>query len=789
MILEDLNTEQRNAVTQTDGPIMIIAGAGSGKTRTLTYRIAYLMQQGISPYNIMALTFTNKAAKEMQDRIIQLVGIQAKGLLMGTFHSIFSKILRIDGERIGYSRNYTIYDDYDSKKLVSDVVKSMNLEERNYKKSRVLSRISMAKSALFSAEDYAAREDFLYEDEKANIPLLYKVYAAYQRRLKQAMAMDFDDILFNMNVLLRDCPDVKEKYQKRFQYILVDEYQDTNYSQYLIIKKLAEYHRNICVVGDDAQSIYSFRGASIGNILNFTKDYPDARTFKLEQNYRSTKNIINAANSVIAHNEHQIKKTIWTDNDNGDFVHFCQLSSDKEEASWTADKIKELINAGEKGGEVAVLYRTNSQSRAFEDSLRLKNIPYIVYGGTSFYARREIKQAVAYLRLVVNNNDDEAFEEIVNKPARGIGQTTLDRLKIAREQMGMPLYSVASSLTENNPFGIKSRTINILQDFCVMIQGFSLRVEKDNAYTLGNDVIKRSGLRTELALLNEAEDKDRLENLDEFVASMQSFVESDEENIVDALTGEEIDITNKTLDVFLQQISLISSTDNKEEDDNTQVKLMTIHAAKGLEFDHVFVAGMEENLFPSTMSFATRDDIEEERRLFYVAVTRARKTLCLTAANMRYRNGDVLFSEPSRFILEIDSKYLTYDKEEKKDGLPRLSLGRRNNERHTVSFRHNALTEKREKPQLRLSSADSIQKNKTSLSLKPKKQPASDENDWVLADLKEIESGMEVMHSKFGTGIVLYTEVIAGDKRAKVDFGAEGERMLILKFAKLRKKK
>lgn len=782
MILDDLNTEQRNAVTQTEGPTMIIAGAGSGKTRTLTYRIAYLMQQGVSPYNIMALTFTNKAAKEMQDRIVQLVGINAKGLLMGTFHSIFAKILRIEGERIGYSRNFTIYDTDDSKKLIADIVKSLNLDDKKYQKGRMLARISSAKCALFSPEDYAQREDFLAEDERQRIPLLYKVYAVYQNRLRQAMAMDFDDILFNMNVLLRDCPDVKEKYQKRFQYILVDEYQDTNFSQYLIIKKLADYHKNICVVGDDAQSIYSFRGASISNILNFNKDYPNAQTFKLEQNYRSTKNIINAANSIIEKNERQIKKTIWTNNKEGELVHFRTLSSDREEAAWTSEKIKELLDLGETGGEVAILYRTNSQSRSFEDSLRLKNIPYIIYGSTSFYSRKEIKDAIAYLRLVVNNDDDEAFERIINYPARGIGQTTMDRLKIARETTGMSLYKVASTLTNTNTFNIGTKAVNTLQDFCIMIQSFSLRVEKDDAFTLGQDIIKRSGLRTSLALLAEAEDKDRLENLDEFISGMQSFVENNEENIIDALTGEEINIKNKTLEVFLQQISLMTSTDTQEEEDNSQVKLMTVHAAKGLEFNNVFVVGMEENLFPSTMSFAERDDIEEERRLFYVAITRARERLYLTSANMRYKFGDATFAEPSRFIQEIDPKYLICDNTEKTD-LSKLTFKDRHVEKPILSLRHNVLTEKKQKPQLRLSNSSPAIKNRTGLNLKPKQEPL--DGQWRLADIKEIESGQTVRHSKFGIGVVLHTEVIGGDKRAKVDFGSQGERVLILKFAKL----
>lgn len=786
MILDDLNQQQLLAVTQTEGPIMIIAGAGSGKTRTLTYRIAYLLQQGVSPYNIMALTFTNKAAKEMQERVIELVGVQAKALLMGTFHSIFSKILRIDGERIGYLRNYTIYDDDDSKKLLVDIVKNLHLDDKNYKKGRLLSRISMVKCALFSAEDYAQRMDFIAEDEKSNIGQFYKVYLAYQNRLRQAMAMDFDDILFNMNVLLRECPDVREKYQKRFQYILVDEYQDTNYSQYLIIKKLAEYHKNICVVGDDAQSIYSFRGASISNILNFNKDYPQANIFKLEQNYRSTNNIIQAANSIIARNEHQIKKTIWTENSNGDYLHYFALATDREEATFVAEKINEILKKGEKGGEVAILYRTNSQSRAFEDALRLKNIAYIIYGGTSFYSRKEIKDAVAYIRLVVNNDDDEAFERIVNYPARGIGATTMDKLKIASQQNKQSLYKTAKNLSHNNPLGIKGRALEALKDFCTMMESFSLRVEQDDAFTLGSDIIKRSGIKTDLSMLKDEEDKDRLENLDEFLAGMQSFVESNEENLIDALTGEEIDISNKSLNAFLQQISLMTSTDKEENEENNQVKLMTIHAAKGLEFNNVFVVGMEENLFPSTMSFAQKDDIEEERRLFYVALTRARKELYLTSANMRYRFGDVIITETSRFVREIDDKYIIFEKEERENSKSLFPLSK-GKEKTIISLRNNALNKKQEKPMFSLhSESKAISK---SLNLKPKTTVDSSDSLWTLAKMEDVKEGKQVMHSKFGVGTVIATEVVQGNKRAKVEFDNVGTKVLILKFAKLKIRK
>lgn len=764
-IIDGLNDIQKQAVMQEEGPILIVAGAGSGKTRTLTYRIAYLMQQGVSPYSIMALTFTNKAAKEMQERIISLVGLKAKGILMGTFHSIFSRILRIDGERIGYSRNYTIYDTDDSKKLIGSIVKELNLDEKAYKKDKILSRISKAKSALYSPKDYENNGIFLSEDRMARIDQTYKIYAIYQNRLRMAMAMDFDDILFNMNVLLRDYPDVLQKYQQRFKYILVDEYQDTNFAQYLIVKKLSDYHRNICVVGDDAQSIYSFRGADITNILTFQQHYPDAKIYKLEQNYRSTQNIVNAANSVIANNEHQIQKTLFTSNDAGDKVVYNMLPSDREEALYVADKIESFLEKGENYRDMAILYRTNSQSRSFEDCLRIKNIPYIIYGGTSFYDRAEIKNCVAYMRLVVNNADDEAFERIINYPIRGIGKTTMDRLKIAKEQLKLSFFETACRLTNDNYWDIKPKAVNGLHNFCAMIQSFTLRVEQDNAYDLGAEIIKRSGIVTSLQLTNDQTDKDRIENINELISSMQSFVESDDENIIDALTGEEIDIKHKTLDVFLQQISLMTSQDEPQENDNT-VKLMTIHSAKGLEFDTVFVVGMEENLFPSSLNFASPIDLEEERRLFYVAMTRARKHLFLTSANMRFRYNETICSETSRFVKEIDPAYIVTDNidlEKPNDfDTYRASFVRK---KPISSLRNNALTNHRPK-------------------LKPKTQQIE---GWEEADINVLKEDMQVIHSKFGLGKILKVYKENGDLRAKVRFEDYEEiKTLILKFAKLK---
>lgn len=779
MVTESLNDIQRQAAEQTKGPILIVAGAGSGKTRTLTYRIAHLLEIGVSPYSIMALTFTNKAAKEMQDRVIGLVGIKSKAILMGTFHSIFSRILRIDGYRIGYNSNYTIYDDEDSKRLLGTIIKEMNLDDKVYKKDKIMKRISMAKCALFSPADYEKNIEARNEDELARIPLTFRVYAVYQNRLRQAMAMDFDDILFNINVLFRDCKDVLEKYQHRFQYILVDEYQDTNFAQYLIVKKLAEYYRNICVVGDDAQSIYSFRGATIENILNFRSNYPDATIYKLEENYRSTQNIINAANSVIENNEHQIPKHLFTNNQSGDKLIYAALPSDREEAEYISQRIKYFVSRDEDYRDIAILYRTNSQSRSLEDCLRLKNIPYIIYGGTSFYARKEIKDCIAYMRLVVNNDDNDAFERIINYPSRGIGKVTMDRLKLAAQTNRCSLFAMVERLEINNPFKLSLKSISELQNFCTMIKIFSLRVKEENAYDLGNDIIKRSGIEEDLRLLRDEADKDRIENIEEFRSSLKSFVEDEQENIIDALTGEQISIKDKTLDVFLQQVSLMTSTDEAEEsdEDDNKVKLMTVHASKGLEFDTVFVSGMEENLFPSMMNIASADNIEEERRLFYVALTRAKKHLILTSATVRYRYGETIICETSRFVKEIDKRYISYDKAVEENTISNI-FDERVNEKIVLkkkqplsSLRYNTIT----KP-----SNNIIRLNKK----------IKDDQDWFSPQIDEIQEGMIVKHIKFGIGKVLEIYEQSRDKRAVVKFDDyEDEKTLVLKFAKLAIKK
>lgn len=658
MLLDGLNSEQRQAASQIEGAVMIIAGAGSGKTRTLTYRVANLLEHGVSPYSIMVLTFTNKAAKEMDERIVSLIGNRSKGMMIGTFHSVFMKILRIECERIGYIRNFSVYDTADSKSLIKNIVKDFSLDEKVYNSSFVLDRISKAKSSLISSEEYLSDNTYLTEDTIAGKPEIGRIFHEYNARLRKNMAMDFDDLLFNTYTLLCSCPDVAQKYQNRFKYILVDEYQDTNHAQYKIIKILAEKYKNICVVGDDAQSIYAFRGANIQNILNFRKDYPDAYTFKLEENYRSCQNIVNAANSVIDKNVEQIKKTIWTANPEGEKIVFKTLNSDREEAEYVCNKIKERISLEEEKnyGNYAILYRTNAQSRAFEDALRLKNIPYKIFGGISFYSRAEIKNVLGYFRLVVNNRDDEAFERIINYPARGIGQTTLSRLKIAAAENNLSFFETIYQVNLST-YNINSSTQNKLLAFCDYIRAFSANLYNKDAFELGEEIVRTCRIKEALKEENTAENSDRINNIEELVNSLQSFIENEEEVILDEATGEEISTNSKSLDVFLQQISLFSETDTMDENPNCVV-LMTIHSSKGLEFDNVFIVGMEENLFPSTLALTSKRETEEERRLFYVAMTRAKLTLTLTAATMRYKYGQIIFSEKSRFVNEIDSKYI-----------------------------------------------------------------------------------------------------------------------------------
>ena len=765
MLLDGLNSEQRQAASQIEGTVMIIAGAGSGKTRTLTYRVANLLEHGVSPYSIMVLTFTNKAAKEMDERIVSLIGNRSKGMMIGTFHSVFMKILRIECERIGYIRNFSVYDTADSKSLIKNIVKDFSLDEKVYNSSFVLDRISKAKSNLISSEEYLADNTYFTEDNIAGKPQIGRIFHEYNARLRKNMAMDFDDLLFNTYTLLCSCPDVAQKYQNRFKYILVDEYQDTNHAQYKIIKILAEKYKNICVVGDDAQSIYAFRGANIQNILNFRKDYPDAYTFKLEENYRSCQNIVNAANSVIDKNVEQIKKTIWTANPEGEKIVFKTLNSDREEAEYVCNKIRERISLEEEKnyGNYAILYRTNAQSRAFEDALRLKNIPYKIFGGISFYSRAEIKNVLGYFRLVVNNRDNEAFERIINYPARGIGQTTLSRLKIAAAENNLSFFETIYQVNLST-YNINSSTQKKLLAFCDYIRAFSANLYNKDAFELGEEIVRTCRIKEALKEENTAENSDRINNIEELVNSLQSFIENEEEVILDEATGEEISTNSKSLDVFLQQISLFSETDTMDENPNCVV-LMTIHSSKGLEFDNVFIVGMEENLFPSTLALTSKRETEEERRLFYVAMTRAKLTLTLTAATMRYKYGQIIFSEKSRFVNEIDSKYIDSGFVQKKP----LPTSFQSSTTTTTSF-----VKKEKKPLPITSLKNNVITRQANI------------NQGNLIDPNNLQIGMNVYHDKFGKGIVISIDNEYEDKRAVVDFIKEGKKTLVLKFAKLK---
>lgn len=758
MLLDDLNSEQRLAAECTEGPVIIIAGAGSGKTRTLTYRIAHLLEQGADPFNILSLTFTNKAAKEMKERIISLVGDKARYIWMGTFHSVFSKILRIEAERLGYLNTFTVYDSEDSKRLIQSIVKEYNLDDKLYNKSLILSRISMAKSNLISPQDYMSNITFVTEDKSIKRPYIGQIYGEYNNRLRRAMAMDFDDLLFNMNVLLRDCPDLLLKYQEKFKYLLVDEYQDTNYSQYVIIKKLSARYRNICVVGDDAQSIYAFRGANIRNILDFQKDYPEAKVYKLEQNYRSTKNIVNAANSVIDRNVGRIDKKVWTANDEGEKINYQECDSDKNEAKWISSIIiNRMKNDKANYKDFAILYRTNQQSRSLEESLRFLNIPYRIFSGVSFYGRKEIKEVLSYFRLVVNNNDEEAFLRVINFPTRGIGETSLNKLKLIAAENNISLFDAAINLDPSS--GISSRTMNNIIGFATMIKAFSLELNKIDAFELGTKIISTSHIIKYYKEDDDPLSDDRIDNIEELINALQSFVSSDEEALLDESTGEEIELSNKTLDVFVQQVSLMSETDRDDEKENDRVALMTIHSAKGLEFPYVFVAGLEENLFPNALSLGSRVELEEERRLFYVAMTRAKKELALSCAQMRFRNGQMVYNEKSRFLDDVDSKFL--------------------NEAFTAS------KEKTNPFAQDVKYSPSPKRNLTRIDT-PLPKPIG---GVPVESIDEFKQGVEVFHDKFGLGKILSIEGKGDDTKAEVSFEIAGVKKLVLRFAKLKLKK
>ncbi len=745
--LKGLNPPQREAVEHTDGPVMIIAGAGSGKTRVLTYRIAHLIHaKGIDAFNILSLTFTNKAAAEMKHRIEKLIGLEARNTWMGTFHSIFAKILRVEADKIGYPNNFSIYDTDDSKSLIRTIVKEMKLDDKVYKPNTVLARISGAKNRLVSWETYLNDPYIKADDDAAMKPRMGEIYRTYQKRLFKSGAMDFDDLLFNTNVLFRDHLDVLNKYQQRFKYVMVDEFQDTNVSQYLITKKLAAVHQNICVVGDDAQSIYAFRGADIQNILNFERDYPDLFVVKLEQNYRSTKNIVHAANSIIAKNKAQLKKTVWTQNQEGDQIELMKASSDNEEGRMVATTIfEEKNNKKLHNSDFAVLYRTNSQSRAIEEALRKMNITYKIVGGLSFYQRKEIKDLMAYLRFVVNHDDEEAFKRVINYPKRGIGDTTVEKILVAAYEHDIPLWEV---VTNANSF-LSGRAANSVDDFATMVKSFRIEMERKDAYEVASSVAKQSGLLRDLYEDKTIEGLNRYENVQELLNAIKEYVDNPENE-------------EKNLGAFLQEIALLTDND-RDKDETDAVTLMTIHSSKGLEFKQVFVVGMEEDLFPSQMMMQSREDLEEERRLFYVATTRAMDRLYLTYALTRYRFGRLLNCEPSRFLEEIDPGCI------------------RVNKRFTASPAGSLRTESVE-PR---SGFIGIKKNPSVRPMTTAKVHTPSP-DFKPSNTNNLQEGMKVEHPKFGFGLVQRIEIEGINKKATIIFDNFGEKVLLLSFAKLR---
>ncbi|MDR1951002.1 MAG: UvrD-helicase domain-containing protein [Bacteroidales bacterium] len=775
-ILSHLNPEQAKAAAHIDGPLMIIAGAGSGKTRTLTYRIANLLQHRVDPFNILALTFTNKAAREMKERISDLIGTEAKSVWMGTFHSIFARVLRVDGECLGYPKNFTIYDTDDCKSLLRAIVKDQNLDPKTYPASQVLSRISNAKSSLMSPEDYLQNAEIRAQDAAAKKPMIGEIYKIYNERLKRSSAMDFDDLLFNMNLLLRDFPDVLTKYQRRFKYIFVDEYQDTNYAQYLIVKKLAAAHQNICVVGDDAQSIYAFRGANIQNILNFKSDYPAFQTFKLEQNYRSTKTIVGGANSVISKNREQIRKKIWTENIEGEKIHLSKCDTDKAEGLLVARQIFDIkMNEHAKNSDFAVLYRTNNQSRSIEDALRQLNIPYRIYGGQSFYQRKEIKDVLAYFRLAINPHDQEALLRIINYPVRGIGQTTIERLRVLADHYQVSLWDIVSTPTLQGD-EINSGTRLKLENFATKIKALNVQIKTTEALEMASQIWLASGIKSAFNEEDTLEAEMRLRNVDELLNAVKDFTLT-EQQVVDEDTGEISFVNNefRTLDEFMSDIALITDADTDKDEDKNKVSLMTIHAAKGLEFPCVFVVGMEENLFPSSMSVNTRTELEEERRLFYVAVTRAEKKLFLSFAENRFIWGQYTFCEPSRFLEEINSMYL--------DNTEAL-------EKTSVFERFEAYKTYNKPKQFLGSNYRKIENKGESTTQQPKGLMSMNEARYTptppltgvsLGDLRESK---KIHHEKFGNGIIKSVE--QNGEKIIVVFDTAGEKTLLTKFAKLK---
>lgn len=771
--IDQLNEAQRAPVLQKDGPMIVIAGAGSGKTRVLTIRIAYLMHQGVDAFNILSLTFTNKAAREMKTRIASIVGnSEAKNLWMGTFHSVFAKILRNEADKLGYPSNFTIYDSQDSVRLIGQIIKEMQLDKDVYKPKQVLGRISSYKNSLITVKAYFNNPELQEADAMSKKPRLGEIYQNYVERCFKSGAMDFDDLLLKTNELLTRFPDVLMKYQDRFRYILVDEYQDTNHSQYLIVRALSDRFQNICVVGDDAQSIYAFRGANINNILNFQKDYEGVNTYRLEQNYRSTRNIVEAANTIIDKNKTKLDKVVWTANEFGPKIKIHRSLTDGEEGRFVASTIfEQKMQHQMNNNQFAILYRTNAQSRAMEDALRKKDIPYRIYGGLSFYQRKEIKDVLSYLRLVINPKDEEALIRVINYPARGIGDTTVEKLTIAANHYKRSIFEIMEHIDKID-LKLNSGTKNKLQDFVTMIRSFQVINETQDALYLTDHVTKKTGLIQELKKDGTPEGIARIENIEVLMGGIKDFIEGQKE--VDGARG--------ALSEFMEDVALATDLDNDTGDDD-RVALMTIHLAKGLEFPTVFIVGMEEDLFPSAMSMNTRSELEEERRLFYVALTRAEHQAYLTYAQSRYRWGKLVDSEPSRFIEEIDAQYLEY--------LTPVET----NYRYKPSINADIFGDV-DKSKLRLSKPISGTPPKY---ITDNEEPKPDHNIRRLKPMSgtapvapgpsQYDNGLSignvVMHERFGKGQILNLEGAGADKKAEIKFEVGGIKKLLLRFAKL----
>ena len=761
--LQELNENQRNAVTYIDGASLVIAGAGSGKTRVLTYKIAYLLKMGIVPGSILSLTFTNKAAREMKERIGTMVGANtARYLWMGTFHSIFSRILRSEAEHIGYTKNFTIYDSADSKSLIKSIVKELKLDDKVYKHGFVQSKISFAKNNLITPDAYLANTEMLKSDTNARVPMIKDIFKIYCNRCKQADAMDFDDLLLQTNVLFRNHPDILQKYQQIFQYVLVDEYQDTNFAQYLIVKKLAEQHERICVVGDDAQSIYSFRGANIDNILQFKNSYKNANVFKLEQNYRSTQTIVKAANSLIDKNTAQIKKNVFSEKESGESIKVLSVFTDYEEGFVVANNIYDLGHSDKyRFEDIAVLYRTNAQSRVMEEALRKQSIPYRIYGGLSFYQRKEIKDVIAYCRLICNPNDEEALKRIINYPARGIGDTTVNKVLECAQLHAVSAWEVLSDMLKYN-LPVNAGTANKLAQFRSMIDVFAEQIDTQNAYDLANSIVKTTGVISDTFTDRSPENMSKQENVQELLKAIHEFCE------LRRIEGEEV----TKLPDYLAEISLLTDQDTDKESDQNKITLMTIHAAKGLEFKVVFIVGMEEELFPSPFCTSERE-LEEERRLFYVAITRAEERCFISYSKSRFRNGKTNFSNPSRFLEDIDKQYLDLPAESK------VKQNRISDWDDDMEIERNRFSKS--------NFSKSLPSEPMAPPVVPKRLVKMENNSSTVLAIhnSSLPVGTFVKHGIFGVGKVTETTLVNGNEKAAIDFGEKGMKSLLLKFAKL----